>query len=39
MLTNQSKLFEQSGDEGELKMLVNAANKTAYHNLESFKRI
>ncbi|OGE47083.1 hypothetical protein PENARI_c067G00123 [Penicillium arizonense] len=35
----RSKLFEQSGDEGELKMLVNAANKTAYHNLESFKRI
>ncbi|KAJ5384709.1 hypothetical protein N7517_002620 [Penicillium concentricum] len=35
----RSKLFEQLGDEGELKMLVNAANKTAYHNLESFKRI
>ncbi|KAJ6038428.1 uncharacterized protein N7446_005253 [Penicillium canescens] len=35
----RSKPFEQSGDEGELKMLVNAANKTAYHNLESFKRI
>ncbi|OQD77418.1 hypothetical protein PENANT_c103G01742 [Penicillium antarcticum] len=34
----RSKLFEQSGDKGELKMLVNAANKTAYHNLESFKR-
>ncbi|CAG8260684.1 unnamed protein product [Penicillium nalgiovense] len=35
----RSKLFEQLGDEGELKMLVNAANKTAYHNLESYKRI
>ncbi|KAJ5531421.1 hypothetical protein N7527_004814 [Penicillium freii] len=35
----RSKLFEQLGDEGELKILVNAANKTAYHNLESFKRI
>ncbi|KAJ5365211.1 hypothetical protein N7517_008097 [Penicillium concentricum] len=35
----RSKFFEQLGDEGELKMLVNAANKTAYHNLESFKRI
>ncbi|KAL7649132.1 hypothetical protein ACMYSQ_012477 [Aspergillus niger] len=34
-----SKLFQQLGDEGELKMLVNAANKTAYHNLESYKRI
>jgi hypothetical protein len=39
MLINQRKLFELLGDEGELKMLVNAANKTAYHNLESFKRI
>ncbi|CAG8170783.1 unnamed protein product [Penicillium olsonii] len=37
-LTNQSNFFRQF-DEGELKMLVNAANKTAYHNLESFKRI
>ncbi|CAG7932900.1 unnamed protein product [Penicillium olsonii] len=37
-LTNQSNFFGQV-DEGELKMLVNAANKTAYHNLESFKRI
>ncbi|KAJ5041416.1 hypothetical protein NUH16_003380 [Penicillium rubens] len=35
----RSKLFDQLGDEGELKMLVNAANKTAYHNLESYKRI
>ncbi|KAJ5775807.1 uncharacterized protein N7511_000818 [Penicillium nucicola] len=34
----RSKLFTLSGDEGELKMLVSAANKTAYHNLESFKR-
>ncbi|KAJ6018470.1 hypothetical protein N7499_003307 [Penicillium canescens] len=31
----RSKPSEQLGDEGELKMLVNAANKTAYHNLES----
>ncbi|KAJ5561007.1 hypothetical protein N7535_009204 [Penicillium sp. DV-2018c] len=35
----RSKMFEHSGDEGELQMLVNAANKTAYHNLESFKRV
>ncbi|KAJ5283322.1 hypothetical protein N7505_001302 [Penicillium chrysogenum] len=35
----RSKLFDQLGDEGKLKMLVNAANKTAYHNLESYKRI
>ncbi|KAJ5971723.1 uncharacterized protein N7479_001641 [Penicillium vulpinum] len=35
----RNKLFEQLGDESELKMLVNAANKTAYHNLESYKRI
>ncbi|KAJ6168039.1 hypothetical protein N7497_000882 [Penicillium chrysogenum] len=34
-----AKLFDQLGDEGKLKMLVNAANKTAYHNLESYKRI
>ncbi|CDM38490.1 unnamed protein product [Penicillium roqueforti FM164] len=27
------------GDKGELKILVNVANKTAYYNLESFKRI
>ncbi|KAJ5410005.1 uncharacterized protein N7487_004364, partial [Penicillium crustosum] len=35
----RSKLFEQLGDKGELKMLVNAANKTTYYNLELFKRI
>ncbi|CAG7951563.1 unnamed protein product [Penicillium salamii] len=37
-LTNQSNFFREV-EQGELKMLVNAANKTAYHNLESFKRI
>lgn len=37
-LTNQSNFFQKI-EQGELKMLVNAANKTAYHNLESFKRI
>ncbi|KAJ5955446.1 hypothetical protein N7501_009725 [Penicillium viridicatum] len=38
VLTNQSNFFGKV-EQGELKILVNAANKTAYHNLESFKRI
>lgn len=36
IVTDQSGRLEQGRDEGELKLLVNVANKTAYHRIESF---